>query len=168
MLKMLGAVMIVSSCSLIGISINRKLCDRIRVLQEWISVLQEIKAEIVFRATPITEIFEQFAGKQNHFTSHYFHVICENLRVFGIQTAAEQAIVELKRLSLTEDDIYELQRVFNAIGRYDAVTQAEALTRSISALELQLTDAKFQQSQKGRLYQAVGLSCGVALALLAV
>lgn len=160
--------MIVSACSLMGISINRKLCDRIRILQEWISALQEIKAEIVFRSTPITVILECLSRKEDNFTALYFKAVSENLQVLCIQSAAEQAMVELKKMPLTEADLHELQHVFDVIGRYDAMTQSEALTRSITALEYQLADAKLQQGQKGKLYQAVGLSCGIALALIAV
>ena len=47
-----------------GISIQRKLCDRVHILQELIDFLQELKAEIVFRAAPIRGILSKFAGKE--------------------------------------------------------------------------------------------------------
>ncbi len=160
--------MIVGACTLMGISINRKLCDRIRILQELLVIVQEIKSEIVFRAAPVLEIFHRFSEKETYFTASYFQSICENLQLFGLQTAAEQAISKLHQLPLTENDLTELYHVFDAIGRYDAPTQAEALSRAITALEHQLADAKLQYDQKGKLYQAVGISCGIALALIAI
>ena len=168
MLKLMGAIMIVGACSLMGISINRRLCDRIKILQELLSILQEIKAEIVFRAAPIPAILRNFADKPSNFTAQYFKSICENLQMFGLQSAAELSLHELRKLPLTETDLHELQKVFRSIGRYDTPTQVEAISRTISSLEYQLTDARLQQSQKGRLYQAVGVSCGIALALIAI
>lgn len=131
-------------------------------------VIQEIKAEIVFRAAPIPEILKRFTGKHYCFTSRYFQSIYENLRLFGLQTSAEQAMHELRQLPLTENDLAELYHVFDALGRYDTQTQAEALCLAIKAVELQLADAKLQYDQKGKLYQAVGISCGIALALIAI
>ena len=168
MLKLLGAIMIVGACSLMGISINRRLSDRVYVLQEWLLILQEIKAEILFRAAPIPMIFRKFADKQNNFTSPYFYSICEKLQIFGLQSATALSVHELNKLPLTESDLRELQHAFDAIGRYDAPTQAEAITRTISALENQLSDAKIEHNQKGKLYQAIGVSCGIALALVAI
>ena len=168
MLKLLGAIMIIGACSLMGISVNRKLCDRVRVLQEWLIILQEIKAEIVFRAAPIPVIFQKLADKPYNFTSPYFHSICDNLQLFGVQSAAEISAYELRKLPLTESDLLALQNAFTSIGRYDAQTQGEALARTISVLEQQLSDAKLQQNQKGKLYQAIGVSCGIALALIAI
>lgn len=130
--------------------------------------MQEMKAEIVFRATPLTVLLDYFSRKQNSFTAKYFKEVSENLQVFGIQSAAEHAMEELRKLPLTEDDLHELRHAFDTIGRYDAPTQAEALSRTITALEHQLADARLQQSQKGKLYQAIGFSCGVALTLIAV
>lgn len=159
--------MIIGSCTLIGLSTNRRLYNRVRILQEWLSILQEIKAEIVFRSTPITDIMRHFAEKENCFTSKYFQSICSNLELFGLQTAAEQSKGKLEEMPLTETDLTELNHIFNVIGRYDILTQTEALSRVITSMEIQLQDAKLQYGQKGKLYQAVGLSCGIALALIA-
>ena len=168
MLKLLGAILIVGTCSLMGVSINRRLCDRVRVLQEWVMILQEIKSEIVFRAAPIPAIFQAIADKQENFTSQYFKMIYNNMRTFGLQSSVELSLCELRKLPLTESDLRELQHVFDSLGRYDAPTQAESLARTISALEHQLLDAKLEHNQKGRLYQAIGVSCGIALALVAI
>lgn len=151
-----------------GISINRKLCDRIHILQEWILIIQEIKAEIVFQAASVTSIFDRFAKRKNSFTANFFKSICEDLTVFGVQTAAEHSMAELKKLPLTENDLNEILHVFDAIGRYDAFTQAEALEKASLRLEYQLADARLQQGQKGKLYQTIGFSCGIALALILV
>lgn len=159
--------MIVGSCTLIGLSTNRRLYNRVRILQELLVVLQEIKAEIVFRSTPVTDIIQHFAEKENYFTSNYFQSIYSNLEIFGLQTAAEQSRENLLNLPLTESDLVALERIFDVIGRYDVFTQSEALTRTITSMELQLQDAKLQYGQKGKLYQAVGLSFGIALALIA-
>ena len=167
MLKLLGAIMIVGSCTLIGLSTNRRLHNRVLVLQEWLSILQEIKSEIVFRSAPITDIMRRFAEKENYFTSKYFQSIYSNLELFGLQTAAEQSKGKLEELPLTENDLIELNHIFDVIGRYDILTQTEALSRVIMSMEEQLQDAKLQYGQKGKLYQAVGLSCGIALALIA-
>lgn len=160
--------MIVSASTLMGISVQRKLCDRVRILQELISFLQELKAEIVFRAAPIMDILTKFAGKERYFTANYFKRVCGNLEVFGLQSAAEYALDELKKLPLTEGDLQEIYRIFNAIGRYDVLTQAEALTRSLAMMEYQLADAKEQLEQKGKIYRAVGFSCGLAFALIMI
>ena len=117
---------------------------------------------------PITIIFQKLADKSYNFTSPYFHSICNNLQIFGVQSAAEISAYELRKLPLTESDLLALQNAFTSIGRYDAQTQGEALARTISVLEQQLSDAKLQQNQKGKLYQAIGVSCGIALALIAI
>lgn len=151
-----------------GVSINRRLCDRVCVLQEWLIVLQEIKAEIVFRAAPIPVIFRNLADKQYNFTSSYLNSLCTSLQTFGLQSAVELCARELRKLPLTESDLRELQHAFDSLGRYDVQTQSEAITKTISALERQLLDAKLEHSQKGKLYQAIGVSCGIALALVAI
>ena len=48
------------------------------------------------------------------------------------------------------------------------LTQAEALTRSLAMMEYQLADAKEQLEQKGKIYRAVGFSCGLAFALIMI
>lgn len=113
-------------------------------------------------------ILQHIAEQKGSFTAPYFAGICGELERYGLQVAARRAAPELRKLPLTESDLRELDHVFDAVGKYDGETQAEALNHAILQLELQLKDARGQQAQKGRLYRAVGFSCGVALALIAI
>ena len=168
MLKMIGVVMIIGSCSAIGISMSNALRERMAALKSFIAALQILKAEIVFRALPIPQILHRIEEECSGPAAGFFSVTAQVMQKenTGFHPAAERQLESLKRCNLKKGDIRHIAEALHALGRYDAGAQAQALTAAEVSLQQELDDVRKEAAQKGKLYQAVGLTTGIMLALV--
>ena len=169
MIKILGLVMIVTSCSMMGLSMAREMEQRKAALKNHISALQLIRSEICYKNTPLEEILfqlEQSCGKAAAtFYRKSFEAASNGL---AFSAAAEQYYIDLKKDGLLAEDIEVIRNICRILGRYDSATQAEHLAAAAELLEKQLDNLQKELSSKGRLYKTVGATAGILLALIVV
>jgi stage III sporulation protein AB len=170
MIKMLGLVLIVASCSAMGLRMHGALRRRSRALASFIPALQTIKAEIVFRAMPLPDILDALTRENNGAAGVFFGKVARRMAVSeeGFAPACAALLPTLEGAGLRPGDVRQVQAALAGLGRYDAATQAEGLTAAIRALEEALSGARAELNQKGRLYRAMGVTVGIMIALIII
>ncbi len=168
MLKLIGIVLIVGSCSAIGISINGVLGRRVQTLRGFICAFQIVKAEVVFRFASTSEILQDICEQCGGGAGYFFksaQKLMSKERI-PLWSAADRLIPMLSQYGISETQREQIARALSAMGRYDAHQQAQALDIVIAQLEDELISARKEHGEKGKLYRAVGLSAGIMLALV--
>ena len=169
-IKLLGAVLIAGSCSVIGFSMNNRLKGRVAALKSFLGAVQLLQAEIVFRQSALPDILpmmiRECSGAASDFFRQVLRLMVEKNESF--MSAVAFLVPELRHFDLKWDEIEWLASVGQIAGRYDAATQADRLSGVIARLEQSLDQAQEEYGQKGRLYRALGLTAGVMIALVAL
>jgi len=147
---------------------SNALRERIAALKSFITALQILKAEIVFRALPIPQILHRIEEECIGPAGSFFSAAALTMQQENIDfhSVAENQLENLKHYNLKKGDIRNIAEALHALGRYDAGAQAQALTAAEVSLQQELDDIRKEAAQKGKLYQAVGLTAGIMLALV--
>ncbi len=149
---------------------NKKLRDRVTTLKSFVSALQIIKAEIVFRALPIPDILQIIINERRGSAAEFFSAIMSTMQSesSSFWRAVQKNSHMLSGFCLTESDIRLISSALYPIGRYDGTSQSDALTSAVSALDAELESASLDLGQKGKLYRSLGMTAGIMLALIVI
>lgn len=148
---------------------NSRLNDRVRALRSFMSALQVIKAEIIFRSAPLPDILKEISAKQSGAAGIFFgktYLSMQKGKDFW--SSCQKWTPDLYSFGLTDSDIKLISDALYALGRYDSHSQAESINNSLIALDAANKEAKELCAQKGRLYRAMGVTAGIAIALIIV
>lgn len=169
MIKTIGLVMIVTSCSMMGISMGREMEKRKLLLRDHIAALELIRTEICYKNTPMDEILIRLADHCREETLTFYKNAFEAASSgLAFSTAAEKQYEQLKKDGLAEEDIDGIRAACRTLGRYDSVTQSEQLAAAIVLLDKELQVLQSEISSKERIYKTAGATVGIALALMVI
>ena len=157
MVKALGAALVVSCCTLLGLVTVGRSSQRLRSLGSLLAVLDQLKAELGslrFRAEqPAAEFVSQVIW------------LTEKKRL-PFQEAWEQGVRETDALCLRPEEAKALSALGAVLGRYDPETQCAAVERTRQRLALFRDLEEKEKARKNRLSAALGASAGITLAIL--
>ncbi len=170
MIKLLGAILIVGSCSVVGFSMNNRLKTRVAALKSFIGAIQLLQAEIVFRKAALPDILPLIVRECAGAASAFFRQIeqCMSRDGKSFLTAVDILSPELRHFDMKWSEIEWIRSVGHIAGRYDAPAQADRLSGVVAQLEQSLRQAQDEYGQKGKLYRALGLTAGIMIALVAI
>ena len=165
-LKFAGAIIVIISCFVIGLSKALNLKYRKKCLEEIIASLNIASAEMTSLLTPTPEIFKklssEFSGAVGNFYSYISKIASKN-DWEDLSTAWVQGVREyLSCLSKTQQE--ELIRLSYVMGKYDGSKQALSLKAAIMHLERELAFTGEISKEAMRLYCGIGLCSGLMLA----
>ena len=158
MLKIMGILLIVASCSAIGFLQSRSYRQRSDGIRSFIDAFRIAKAEIVFKNTPVYDVFGVLEQQATGTAKSFFSYIKsdDSLSAVGI----------LKHANLKEQDRGEIDTFLSVLGRYDSTNQAEMIDKTILRLEELHKQADNELAKNGRISSALGLTCGIVIAIL--
>lgn len=143
-----------------------------QALGSFMTALQVIKAEVVFRALPVPDILDTLRRECRGPAAPFFGRVLEDMeagREDGqFWPCAQPWLETLTRQGLSAQDVRHISSALYALGRYDGAAQAEAIDGALRALEGELAAANSELGQKGRIYRAMGVTVGIMLALIVV
>ena len=156
--NLLGAVMIVVSGFLLGLSGVRRLTKRERELLELQKLMQRLITGIQFSARPLPEFI-----LENRDLS-----VCKNAaQEEGMENDPHGALEKVSASLFPEQKDFQLCRGFlTGLGTSDIEGQIEHITLYSALLEENLREARTEREQKGRLYLALGLFGGITICLI--
>ena len=162
-MRLLGAIMIVSAMSMIGIlkyAEYKKCCN---VLREITAMLELMKSEICTYHAPINLVFDRVYSGFDGEISDFAKELMASLDSLGDREFSELwADAALKTLDcIPPDCMKELKLLGTSIGRYNAEIQCEALDRCAAFFVKKHNEWQLQLKAKEKTY--IGLYSGAGL-----
>ncbi len=172
MFKILGAFLVLGSCSLAGFSFGNKYARRVEQLRQFISALQLMQSEIGFTATPMLEVLSRLENLAIPPAATVFSEAEAGLASGNGHTAGEAWQEALKvvrpRLDLTRADFEILQRFGSTMGSGGREEQLKNLQLAQQQLMFQEREAAEERLKYERLYKTMGVLVGLAVVLVFV
>lgn len=147
-----------------GKYLSQRLYQRIKLLEQIKLMINTIKTQIEYCNTPVREVLERF--KNLEFISN-----CIKAWEQGQQfpQAWSDSVYESNNLNALKKIDKEILNAFgNAFGTTDLNGQLSICSFYISQVEENLNDAKEQYKMYGRLYCAMGILSGAAIAIILI
>lgn len=165
--KWIGSICIIISCSGMGASMAYKQLREIKLLEQWIRILLRMENEIHFRLKSIPELFWMISYEENGCFKTLFQKIAEELDN-QIQPDVERCVhMALRTMSQLPASILEAVKCLSKdLGRYDVKEQLHGIERIRMASEERCRELRKDKSRRIRGYQTLGLCAGAALVIL--
>lgn len=170
MIKLLLSILIVVAGVGAGQMKARTYRNRIVHLQDFLTAMKVVEAEMKYRMDPLPQIFTKISQMKTGMAGEFFAQTAVFLQVdfahdFGEcwNTALHQVYGES---SLTETDRQIISDLGIELGKTDMDSQMGLFARASSLLEAQVTEAAEDKKTKGRMYQSLGTAIGVLVVII--
>ena len=171
MLKLLGVLLVVVGSAAFGFGSASGIRRQIRLLQELIARLQDMKSQIAYRMTPLPELLEQMAVACHTELAAFFTAFAENMTgnmLMSVPVAASMALECTHNLPLDAEGQETLRTFCQSLGLYDLDGQLAALNLAQTRLQQQLDTLEASKRARCRSYQTIGVCAGLAIAVILV
>ena len=135
-------------------------------IDSFISAVEIIKSEIVFKNGSVEDIFSILPQKSNGASSDFFQSLCRDRSELALDTILNESDIRLKKYDLKQPEIDEIYNILKVLGKYDLSTQTDFLNKAINRLEDIYAKADEEYSKNGKLYKAIGVTIGLIIGLL--
>lgn len=158
----------VSSCgTLIGLELKRKISIRIKSLTMFRDFFREMKSMISYSGSALNDIL--FEMKNMHTDNNFIIQCSEKTLQSPFKWAWKQTINELKsELCLNSNDVKYLCETAEKLGKSDIDSELNLLELINSQLSDMIVEAEIKLKSDGKIYAALGSSCGIIVALLLI
>lgn len=170
-LRLLGAAFIVFACAGWGFAQTAQLRKAAAARAGVCKVLEQLRAEISERRTPMWEIALLLRKDAPPPCRTWFAALAEALDAPDGQRFSvlwRQTLQTRAGLPLSAEELESLCLLGLSLGRYDAPEQRAAIDRCLREMERFRVQADEQARIRGRLYPGLGLSAGLLLAVLLI
>ena len=168
MVKALGAALVVSCCTLLGLVTVGRSNQRLRSLGSLLAVLDQLKAELEDLLPPLPDLLGRLRFRAEQPAAEFVSQVIwltEKKRL-PFQEAWEQGVRETDALCLRPEEAKALSALGAVLGRYDPETQCAAVERTRQRLALFRDLEEKEKARKNRLSAALGAGAGITLAIL--
>jgi len=169
-IKIIGAVLVIASCSILGFMKSVRIRGRYRELLEWKKLLHLIGGEIRFGRNTLEEAFGSVAEKCEQPHRDFFFYLSDHIKKRTGTTMAEiwnAAVAETLFTSQLEPmDKEVLGSLGKELGCLDQETQLKTLQLTLEQLEDIRTELYKELPQKTKLYNSLGILAGIFLTIL--
>ncbi len=172
MLKLLGAILIISATTSFGFYLARSLYRRTRQIRELQNALQLLETEIVYGATPLSQALQKTGEMTAQPLDGIFRRAAVYLGEYGGLSTYECWKMALEEtwpstfLQAGEKDI--LLQIGQALGRSDRSDQQRHLRMALQHLLSEGDRAKEEQERYEKMCRSLGFLGGLLLALLMI
>ena len=167
MLRMMGVVLVAAGGAWLGFQAAAGLHSRVRALRELCAALALMEGELELNAPPLSRLLALGAGHSQGPAGALFQDCLRGLDRLDRESFSQlwRRLVE-ERSELGAEGQALLAPLGDALGRYDARRQQEALSAARGRLEQLCARLEADSRRQGRVYQALGLSGGAFLVIL--
>jgi len=158
--KLIGALCILISSSLIGIQKASCLKNRVKYLANIKASLNILESEISFSQDILEKAFMRISKAVD--TKGLFETASENISELGIKSAWEYAVSECsKSLCLNKADYEALILFGEKLGMSDKKGQVKNIRNTISIIDGLIESAEKEYTQNAKLYRSGGVIIGL-------
>ncbi|MGI6093844.1 MAG: stage III sporulation protein AB [Lachnospiraceae bacterium] len=169
MLKLTGTVIIIGASTAIGCLLSVQLSNRQRELKQLLKLVSFLEREITYGMATLPEALEHTGHKMaSPFSDFLFSAAQKAKRREGktFDRIFEESLEEeLKETSLTAKDKEGLKELGKYLGYLDVTMQKNMIQLYQKELEMTLLEIGETITTKKKLYQSLGIMCGLFLAV---
>ncbi len=169
MLKIVGAILIITGCGSVGFKIAANYRRDENALEQLVSILDFMYAELQYRLTPLPSLCRLVAMHFRNMPGRLFEELAQEME---LQTSTNigqcmTAIISGKR-TIPAITRTQMIRLGNSLGRFDLDGQLMGLEAVRQDCMRNLEQLRSNRDVRLRSYQTLGLCAGAALAILFV
>ena len=167
MLKLFGAILIISGCGTFGFWIAARHRKEEYVLRQFIGLLDYMECELQYRLTPLPELFRQAAVEATGNLRDVFLAIAQELEAQispDVERCVCAALSKSKELPKTTHE--GLLLLGRTSGRFELSGLFKALDSVRTECRLSLERLSYNKDTRLRCYQTLGFCAGAAIAIL--
>lgn len=159
MFKIIGSVLIVLSCTAFGVEKSRELSIHRKELEELQRLFVLIQRKLEYMKMPLEELFATMQ-------SNWLLSISKELKNLSQKTFYEVWTSSIdtyfQKTFLTKSEIEELKQIGNHISK------PEAIRLYLIQLENSIQNTREEEKEKKKLYQSMGILCGIFIVLVLI
>lgn len=155
MFKLPLCVLIVLCSTLVGFSYSSKLFARKRILERFVLELKNVKTAIRYSSKELYNVFDNSFLNYKFISDKPFHTQWEDMLKNYTKT-------------LLKADIEILNNFGKALGKSDLSGELSNIDMYITLLESQITHAQQCIETKSGVYKTLGLTLGLAVAIILI
>ena len=169
MLKWIGAILIVTSCSSCGFLIAAGKRKEERLLYQLIDILQFMESELQYRLTPLPELCRMAAGETSGILRNVFLNLYRELTWQKQPDAGSCMYASIQRSGELPSRIRRLLVMLgSSLGRYDISGQLQSIQALRKRCDENLESIRKNRDERLRSYQTLGVCAGAALAIILI
>ncbi len=165
LIKTVGAVLIMTSGLFIGISLNKRLTDRVLELKEAADFLVYVKRMIDYEMPLLSDLFSQYDRER---TGSVIKTTAVYLKTdYSYEASVHKAFEAAEYSSvLDRKDRDYLCSLFLQLGSSDRESQITLIENALRQIECMTKKAEREKESKSKVYMSVAVYSGAALAIL--
>ncbi len=168
-MKLLGVLLTVGACLEIGLSMVSSVKKRIESMSCFIIALDAIRADVVFRKTPVRSMIQEACDATRGPVRSFFQLAGSKMDSgMTFHVAVQECSEALKNTGLSQDEQAKIMKALSIVGKYSQQEQADKLKGFIADLEEDKRRLGTMIEKNGRLYAALGLTSGIILAMAVI
>ena len=165
-MKAAGALLVILSCSVMGIHMARSLRRRAEFLRSLVHALTLLRNELCTSLLPVREVLAMLACDTSSRSREFFE---RCLSLFGnsdLKSAWTAAAMDGRTWGMEEEECRMLASLGDVIGRYEAEKQRELIDRVADYFDERAKLADEETRRQYKLRTALGVGSGLMLAIL--
>lgn len=171
MIKVMGAILFITSTSLVGFDISRQLTLRTAQLRMFIYSLQMIEAEMTYSYDSLRHIFQKVKHKTTFPVAQFYDSLAERLGepVANFTTIWDEELAKLANKStLKVEEINILQQFGQNIGNHTIEQQQKQIKLTIYYLQKQLDEAIEHKNKYDKTVKSISFLIGLFIVLILI
>ena len=160
-IKFLTLILILSSCTYIGVLISKKYISREKQLKEMKNALNIFSTKVKFTYEPIPQIYSEISKKVKYGIGEIFEIASKNMENLNAGDAWNDALDKVNT-NMTKEDIEIL------LGKVDMEGQISEVELVDSFLNTQIEKAEEEKTKYSKMYKTLGITVGLAVVIILI
>ena len=166
-IKAVGAVLIMTSGILIGVSLKSRLSYRVDLLKEVYDFLLYIKRNLNYDMPALSDLFCQYGTEWGCGLIGVISDSLENDEPFEKIVEHSFSAAEIMN-TLNDSEKNYLKNVFLQLGSSDSESQLMLIDSAAAQLECMIKESTEEKDRKSRVYMSVSVYSGMIIAILLI
>lgn len=170
-MKIIGCVLVITICMLIGRTMAQGYVERVKNLQEFITALSLLRSKISFGQEVLEISFLDIATACQNKVGKIFYDVAEELKTTNIPVSeiwGNKIEEYFRSLDFNFEDEKILIDFGNMLGRGGIDEEVRNINLATERLKTQLENATCDRDKYAKMYRTVGGISGTALAIILI
>lgn len=164
MQKVIGSIIVVTTCTVLGFEKSRELQLHLKELEELKKVFTLFRSEMQYTKATFSELFMKISKKLDGMYRCWFEELAKVLEHCDKGTFQEiwANLIEkhYDESKLTKEELESLIQIGNSLG------YLETIDLYLEQLEISIQGTREELKNKKKLYQSMGIMCGIFLVIV--